>query len=94
MTEPSAEAFLETTTEVQLSNSSQESSSCSRVFFFPEGISTESKNKKRMKTTKNIPLCFTYYLLFIFYFISFFSLLSMMKASSANKKKGTGVNAQ
>jgi len=90
MTEPSAEAFLETTIEVQLWNSSQESSSRSRVLFFPEGTSTESKNKKRMKTTKNIPLCFTFYLLFIFYFF----LLSMMKTSTANnkteQKKGTG----
>jgi hypothetical protein len=94
MTEPSAEAFLETTIEVQLSNSSQESSSCSRVLFFPEWISTKREQKERMRTTSNILLCFIFYLLFIFYFISFFSLLSMMKASPANKKKGTGVNAQ
>jgi len=91
MTEPSAEAFLETSTEVQLSNSSQASSSCSRVLFFPEGISTKRRQKERMKS--NIPLCFTFYLLFIFYFISFFSLLSMMQTSTANnkrEKKGTG----
>jgi hypothetical protein len=80
--EPSAEAFLVTSTEVQLSNSSQESSSCSIVLFFPEWTSTKREQKDRIRITGNIPLCFTFYLLFIFYFIS---LLSMMKASTANK---------